>query len=428
MKLSSFIALVILTFILAGGTAVGANAPESCAIDNALTVNVRTLGAKGDGKTDDTPAFLAAIAQAHAGDGVIIVPRGEYRISQPLKLDKLTLTGSGARAWPSDIDALPAIIPMHRDGPAFILGGGSLLRGIDITYRWEKEPTNGPPAILITGIGIVIKDIRIRTAWDGIVSDGEHNVGRYNIENVFMVSIRNVGIGITGAWDVPRLNNIEIWNTNRKLRGFKKGTGFLLGKNDLIRITDCFVHGMNCGYRFEDKFEGSKIKGGTWGVMNGCSTDYCTTGMFFHGRHTMSISGGLFWNHSESLVVDGKEARIRVTGSELKSNGAPTVRINSCANTVISGCYLLRPMKRFTNPAVLLRGGKVVLGSNVIESHGPGVVVESGVRSAAITGNAIEIPDGQPAIIDHRGAKSAIVIESNAIVTTQKPPEPKVAK
>ena len=85
-------------------------------------------------------------------------------------------------------------------------------------------------------------------------------------------------------------------------------------------------------------------------------------------------------------------------------------------------------MERFTNPAVLLRGGKVVLGSNVIESHGPGVVVESGVRSAAITGNVIETPEGQPAIIDHRGAKSAIVIEANAITTTRKQPATKITK
>ncbi len=140
------------------------NVPNSGDIKNALGVNVRTLGAKGDSKADDTPVFLTAIARAQAGGGVVLVPRGRYRISQPLELDKITLTGSGDWAWPADENVLPIIVPIHRDGPAIILNGGSSLRGIDITYVWKNEPTNGPAAILITGIGATIRDIRIRFA------------------------------------------------------------------------------------------------------------------------------------------------------------------------------------------------------------------------------------------------------------------------
>ncbi len=167
---------------------------------------------------------------------------------------------------------------------------------------------------------------------------------------------------MTGSWDVPRLNNVEVWNTRNLQYGFLPGVGFLLGKNDLIRMTDCFVHGMHCGFQFEDEFEGSRIKGGTWGVMNGCSTDFCTIGMLFHGRHTMSVSGG-----------------------------------------------------------------KVVIGSNHIESQGSGVVVEPGVRSAVITGNLIETVIGHPAIVNRCGTNSTVIIESNAVTTIPKEPVPKAA-
>lgn len=46
--------------------------------------NVRDFGAIGDGQADDTAAFLKAIA---AKRGVVVVPRGKFRISQPLLVE-----------------------------------------------------------------------------------------------------------------------------------------------------------------------------------------------------------------------------------------------------------------------------------------------------------------------------------------------------
>lgn len=43
-------------------------------------VNVRDKGAKGDGKTDDTAAFQAAVDAVPLTGGTVIVPRGDYRI------------------------------------------------------------------------------------------------------------------------------------------------------------------------------------------------------------------------------------------------------------------------------------------------------------------------------------------------------------
>ncbi len=45
-------------------------------------VNLKSLGAKGDGLTDDTKAIQAAIDQYP----YIYVPQGSYRISETLKL------------------------------------------------------------------------------------------------------------------------------------------------------------------------------------------------------------------------------------------------------------------------------------------------------------------------------------------------------
>src|SRR5436190_2158657 len=47
--------------------------------DVPVAANVHEFGAKGDGETDDTAAFKAAIAATNAG--AILVPAGRYKIS-----------------------------------------------------------------------------------------------------------------------------------------------------------------------------------------------------------------------------------------------------------------------------------------------------------------------------------------------------------
>jgi hypothetical protein len=377
-------------------------------------VSVRDCGAVGDGEADDTEAFLEAVREGRETGRHVYVPRGQYVLSQTIVLEDIGITGPPVGAWPADIPALPGILPKHLDGPAFHLLAGGSLRGLDITYHLPKEPESGPAAVLIGGIGVYVSNMRIRYAWDGILTDGENNVGRLNIENIFMVSIRNVGVRVTGTWDVPRLNNIEVWNAGTLPHGMQHGIGFHLGKNDLIRITDCFVFAMKHGFLLEDRIEGCTIEGGTWGTMNGCSTDFCPRGIEIRGNHTLSVSGGTFWEHQESLVVNGEKARVRVSGSELKSNGAPVVVIRDCDHTVITGCSLLRAMKEFDSPAVVLDGGRVVLGSNHIESYGLGVKIGPGVDSAVIQGNLID-SHGEEALLDESGPDSEILESGNLV-------------
>jgi hypothetical protein len=68
-----------------------------------IAANVRDLGAKGDGKADDSAAFAAAVdkagaaADASGGAGAVLVPAGEYKLSNPVWLGKsgLVLRGQG---------------------------------------------------------------------------------------------------------------------------------------------------------------------------------------------------------------------------------------------------------------------------------------------------------------------------------------------
>ncbi len=61
-----------------------------------VAVNVRDFGAAGDGVTDDSRPFAAALAAAR--DGAVLIPAGRYRLRRVLQLDRsgLVLRGAGS--------------------------------------------------------------------------------------------------------------------------------------------------------------------------------------------------------------------------------------------------------------------------------------------------------------------------------------------
>jgi hypothetical protein len=95
--------------------------------------NVHSLGAKGDGKTDDTEALLAAIDK-HA---VLFLPSGTYRVSRPLilKAETVLLGLNPGTTQISLIDDSPAF--GGEGGPVGIIvapkGGKNIVRSISIT-------------------------------------------------------------------------------------------------------------------------------------------------------------------------------------------------------------------------------------------------------------------------------------------------------
>lgn len=74
----------------------------------AAVANVRNFGATGDGTTDDSDAFLAAIEKT--AKGAIMVPPGRYRISKILEIRKpgIVLRGSGR-----EVSVLVCPVPLN---------------------------------------------------------------------------------------------------------------------------------------------------------------------------------------------------------------------------------------------------------------------------------------------------------------------------
>jgi hypothetical protein len=74
----------------------------------AAACSVRDFGAKGDGSTDDSDAFLAAIAKTEKG--AILIPPGRYRITKILQINKpgIVLRGAG-----TDKSVLVCPVPLN---------------------------------------------------------------------------------------------------------------------------------------------------------------------------------------------------------------------------------------------------------------------------------------------------------------------------
>lgn len=363
-------------------------------------ISVKEHGAVGDGTTDDTLAFEQTLQAAKTAGLPVRIPRGTYSLSRTINVDNQEIIGATSGAWPSDGDALPSVVDRAADGPCFQLLAGGSLHGLNIDYGRPRDDHFKYAAVLVTGGGVYLSNLRIRGAYDGIAADGVHNVGRLNVENVFMAGVQHEGMRVTGTWDVPRLSNVEVWNNEVAPVPYKTGVGFHLGRNDGLRMTDCFVFAMNVGYLFEETGQTAQAQGLTKGSLNGCSADFCSTGVRVNGAHWLSMSGGFFWCHQSALVVDGPAAKVQLTGSLLKSNGAPCVQVLAAGAVVITGCDLTRPMPEHPGPGVRLAGGTTVLGTNYIDAYGDGVQAAKGVESANISGNTIVARGGQGIAID----------------------------
>jgi hypothetical protein len=94
-----------------------------------VTVDVRSFGAKGDGITDDSAAFLEAIAKT--ASGVIFIPPGKYKITRILEIKRpgVVLRGAG-----TDKTTLYCPVPLNEIKPDM----GETSEGLPTSnYSWS---------------------------------------------------------------------------------------------------------------------------------------------------------------------------------------------------------------------------------------------------------------------------------------------------
>lgn len=175
--------------------------------------NVKTFGAKGDGQTDDTKAIQQALKRAaQNGGGIVYLPQGQYRITEPLSVPTGTeLRGACARqelrlidtevtsllfetgANPSNPAKAPACISLSKRAG---------LRGLNVLFpaQWEQLSERGfepiPWACAVRGKGpeVYLIDCVITPSWQMI------DFASYPCDN-FMIK-RVSGWGMKTGFDI----------------------------------------------------------------------------------------------------------------------------------------------------------------------------------------------------------------------------------
>ena len=96
-----------------------------------VVANVRDFGASGDGTTDDTAAFRAAIATATAG--AVLVPRGRYRLDGDLRIDRsgVVLLGEGSGEDGSVLQFTQSLAAIYEPRVQWSWSGGLIHLGPD---------------------------------------------------------------------------------------------------------------------------------------------------------------------------------------------------------------------------------------------------------------------------------------------------------
>ena len=240
-------------------------------------ISVRDFDAKGDGATDDTAAFQAALNAGGKDGEPVYAPAGRYRFAGHLRVPEgVTLIGTwqGPPARERGTVLEPTEGRGQENGTPFItLEGAAGVRGLVITYPQQVniEPPPVPYPWTIRGLAqdCQVQDCLLVRPWQAI-DFGTYPCSRHFISGVYGSPLRR-GIYIDGSVDVGRITDVHFSTFFFPFEGpldrwkLEHGEAFIIGRADWEWITNCFAIGYRVGFRF---IHGKGGNGGAAGVAS----------------------------------------------------------------------------------------------------------------------------------------------------------------
>ena len=378
--------------------------------------HVRDYGAKGDGATDDGPAFQAAIDDLKTkGGGTLFLGPRVYRIASPVVLNGATVRLQGAG---------------FTEGPG--AGQGT----------WLKINTTGFTPFTFTGVnsrGAGLRDIAVQQTHGAALVNGwaptaydyvfrvEDCLGGVDFDNIFLCNVnkgiysRNsgrldirrlrgqvltTGLEVDQCYDIPRIHSVHFWTfwtTNALVMAWQQANGdaMIFRRSDGVFIDQAFALGYRSMVRFGSSDSGVTtkfyigqayadfVKYGLWVEASGTDGQVAN----FTSHNEIFNAGGAPLPGSAAIQVDGSNTRVQIgnlrvdavedspirvggTGNRLdlfalrctrfntRSNGAPAIQVADSGVAAPNAVYL-------GTPPLLENGGLVVnAGTNAVLASG----------------------------------------------------------
>lgn len=241
--------------------------------------NVRAFGAKGNGVTDDTKAFLAAIDYVESlGGGTIFVPAGYYCLTETLalpdgvglvgELEKGTARGTVLCIYGGKGKTDPsaaAVLMSHQSAVmnmAFWYPEQTFVNGTAIPY---------PPTLAQNGSeSVTIRNVTLVNSYFGIHFGKNSNNSLQYVRDVYGTCL-DVGYYNDKSYDIGRVENViftpDVWLSSglpgtpnaALLRTYmiRNSTGLHLQRIDWTYLSDITVEGYSIGLLCDESNDGT---------------------------------------------------------------------------------------------------------------------------------------------------------------------------
>lgn len=145
------------------------------------------------------------------------------------------------------------------------------------------------------------------------------------------------------------LKNIEMWvpSTAQGSPFSQNGIGILAENNEKLDMNACFSFNAHTGIKFQEA--GGK---GSAAVLNNCSVDLATAALVVEGTHQITVMGGTYWTHFNSIDIKKGNSTVTLDSIEARSNGGITVRINGGKNVILKNSIAKRIADGHNKPAL----------------------------------------------------------------------------
>lgn len=419
---------LLLAFVLLLACAICCDAQPS-------RVSVTDFGAKGDGVTDDTAAFDAALKAVAEKGGTVFVPTGNYLIKTHISVPS-NVTLEGVWSIPTAFSQMKGSTLLavegagSEDGPAFItLGVNSTLKGITVYYPDQRADKIVPYPWCIAcagGDNPSIIDCLLVNPYKG-VDFGSRPSGRHYIRGLYGQPLKT-GIFVDKCFDVGRIENVHFWpfwkwdETSGIQRWmWENSESFVFARTDWEYVLNTFSFGYKVGYRFTKSADGA-ANGNFLGIgadatVNAIVVEYSQKpGLLITNGEFVAFAGA---NPCEVVVKDTHDGVVQFVNCAYWGPVDQNARIAGTGQVTFSACNFLNWNRRNNNtPSIELYGGDLIVNACTFNGPGPQVSLRGKARSAVITGNRMNGP-----LVVTNPAKADLQIGLNSFAKRPQPPK-----